>query len=171
MCSYVSYFRFYISDTIWYSSFFLWLTLLNIVISRSNHVVTNGLISLFFYGWVIFQWGIFHWVSQVVLLIKNLPANARDLRDTGSIPGSGRSSRERNGNPVQYSCLENPMDRGSWQAIVHRVEKSGTWLKWLSTHIQLITQSSLSCRKTLDLWGGKKRIIPETAKSSKPNHN
>ena len=49
----------------------------------------------------------------MVLVVKNLPANARDLRDTGSIPGSGRSSRERNGNPVQYSCLENPMDKRS----------------------------------------------------------
>ena len=46
--------------------------------------------------------------SQVVLVIKNPPANARDVRDTGSIPGSGRSPGEGNGNPLQYSCLENP---------------------------------------------------------------
>ena len=52
--------------------------------------------------------------SQVVLLVKNLPANARDIRDVGSIPGSERSPGEGNGNPLQYSCLENPMDRGTW---------------------------------------------------------
>ena len=50
--------------------------------------------------------------SQVVLVVKNLPANAGDARDTGSIPGSGRSPRVGNGNPLQYSCLENSMDRG-----------------------------------------------------------
>ena len=48
--------------------------------------------------------------SQVVLVVKNLPANAGDLRDMGSIPGSGRSPGERHGNPLQYSWLENPMD-------------------------------------------------------------
>ena len=48
--------------------------------------------------------------SQVVLVVKNLPANAGDLRDMGSIPGSGRSPGEGQGNPLQYSCLENPMD-------------------------------------------------------------
>ena len=53
--------------------------------------------------------------SQVVLVVKNLPANAsaRDVRDMGLIPGLGRSPGEGNGNPLQYSCLENPMDRGA----------------------------------------------------------
>ena len=55
--------------------------------------------------------------------VKNLPANAGDIRNTGLIPGSGRSPGEGNGNPLQYSCLENPMDRGAWRAIVHRVAK------------------------------------------------
>ena len=50
---------------------------------------------------------------QVALVVKNLPANAEDTGDTGSIPGSGRSHEEGNGNPLQYSCLENPMDRGT----------------------------------------------------------
>ena len=59
-----------------------------------------------------------------MLVVKNLPANARDVRDMGLIPGSGRSPGEGNGNPLQYSCLENPMDRGAWQAIVLRVAKS-----------------------------------------------
>ena len=51
--------------------------------------------------------------SQVVLVVKNLPANSGDVRDTGSFPGSGRSPGEGHGNPLQYSCLENPMDRGA----------------------------------------------------------
>ena len=52
-------------------------------------------------------------------MVKNLPANAGDVRDTGSIPGSGRSPEGENSNPLQYSCLENPMDREAWQASVH----------------------------------------------------
>ena len=60
-------------------------------------------------------------------------ASAGDAGDTGSIPGSGRSPGKRNGNPLQYSCLENPMDRGTWAA-VHRVAKSQTRLKQLSAH-------------------------------------
>ena len=57
-------------------------------------------------------------------VVKNLPANAGDMGDAGSIPGSGRSPGGGNGNPLQYSCLEHPMDRGAWRAIVHRVAKS-----------------------------------------------
>ena len=59
-------------------------------------------------------------------VVKNLPANARDARDMGSIPGSGRFPGEWNGHPLQYSCLENSMDRGAWQATVHGVTKSQT---------------------------------------------
>ena len=72
--------------------------------------------------------------SQVTLVVKYLPANAGDITDTDSIPGLGRSPGGGHGNPLQYSCLENPMDRGAWQATVHRVTKSQTWLKWLSRH-------------------------------------
>ena len=54
-------------------------------------------------------------------MVKNLPANEGDARDLGSIPGSGRSPGEGNGNSLQYSCLENPMDRGAWWATVHSV--------------------------------------------------
>ena len=60
------------------------------------------------------------------LMVKNLPANAGDTRDVGSIPGSGRVPGEENGNPLQYSCLGNPMDRGAWWATVHGVTKSQT---------------------------------------------
>ena len=54
--------------------------------------------------------------------------SAYNVGDLGSIPGSGRSPGKRNGYPLQYSCLENPMDRGAWRATVHRVTKSRTWL-------------------------------------------
>ena len=57
-------------------------------------------------------------------MVKNLPANAGDIRDLGSIPGLGRSPGGGNGNPLQYSCLENPMDREAWQATVRRVRES-----------------------------------------------
>ena len=65
---------------------------------------------------------------------KNLLVNAGDVRHVGSIPGSGRSPGGGHGNPLQYSGLENPMDRGTWGAIVHRVVKSWTQLKQLSMH-------------------------------------
>ena len=60
--------------------------------------------------------------------VKNPPDNAGDMRDTGSIPGSGRSPREGSGNPLQYSCLENPTDRGDWQATVYGIAKNQTRL-------------------------------------------
>ena len=77
----------------------------------------------------------FHFVaSQVAPLVKNLPANARDARDSGLIPGSGKSSGGWTGKLLQYSCLENPMDRGAWQATVHRITKNQTRLKWFNTY-------------------------------------
>ena len=71
-------------------------------------------------------------------VVKNLPASARDAKDMRSIPGSGRSPGGGNGNPLQYSCLGNPMDRGAWLAIVHGVAKSQTHL---STHVHTHTQN------------------------------
>ena len=70
----------------------------------------------------------------MALVVKSLPANAGDVRDAGSIPGSGRCPGGGHGNPFQYSCLENPMDTGAWWVIVHRVAKSQTQLKLLNTH-------------------------------------
>ena len=64
--------------------------------------------------------------SQEALLVKNLPANAGDVRDTGSLTESGRSSGRGNSNPSQYSCLEKSIDRGAWRAIIHAVAKSHT---------------------------------------------
>ena len=69
----------------------------------------------------------------MALVVKNPIANAGDLRDVDSIPGSGRCPGEGNGNPLQYSCLENPRDRGAWWATVHGVAKGWTRLKQLST--------------------------------------
>ena len=61
-------------------------------------------------------------------MVENLPANRGDARDSGLTLGSGRSPGGRHDNPLQYSCLENPVDRGAWRAIVHGVPKSQTWL-------------------------------------------
>ena len=70
--------------------------------------------------------------SQVVLVVKNPPAKTEDM---GLIPGLGRSPGEGKGNPPQFSCLENLMDRGAWWTTVHGVTKNQTQLKRLSTHI------------------------------------
>ena len=75
-----------------------------------------------------------HQASQAALMAKNLLANAQDIRETVSIPGSGRSPGGGHGNAFQCSCLENSMERGTWWSTVHRVAKSWTQLKWLSKH-------------------------------------
>ena len=67
--------------------------------------------------------------SQVALMVKNLPVNAGDIRDISSIPGSGRSPEEGHVYRLQYSCLENPIDRGAWWATVHGITQSQTQLK------------------------------------------
>ena len=72
--------------------------------------------------------------SQGALVVKNLPGNAGDTRDEGPIPGLGRSPGGGHGNPLQYSCLENSMDRGAWEATVHGTAKSQTQLSGLCTH-------------------------------------
>ena len=77
-------------------------------------------------------------------MVKNPLASARDARDEGSIPGSGRSSGVGNGNPFQYSCLENPVDRGAWQTTVHRVSKSQVQLKQLSIHSREMSGMSMA---------------------------
>ena len=64
--------------------------------------------------------------SQVALVVKNPSAKAGDVKELDSIPGWGRSPRGGHGNPIQYSCLENPMERGAWGATVHRVTKIKT---------------------------------------------
>ena len=80
--------------------------------------------------------------SQVALVVKNLPANSRDKRDMGSVPGLGRSPGGGHDNPLQYPYLENPMDRGPWWTIVPGITKSWTQLKLLSTQAQQSMQGS-----------------------------
>ena len=87
----------------------------------------------------------------MALLVTNLPANAGGIRDAVSISGSRRSPGEENGNPLQYSCLQNPMDRGAWRATVHGVAKSQTQPKRLSIHPAKTQGSNLGllhCRQT-----------------------
>ena len=74
------------------------------------------------------------YASQVALVVKNRAANAGDKRNVGSISGLRRSPGGGHGNPLQYSCLENPVDRGAWHSIVYGVTKSWTRLKRLSMH-------------------------------------
>ena len=76
----------------------------------------------------------------MVLLVNNLSASAEDIRDAGLIPGLGRSTGGEHGNSRQYSCLENPMDRGAWRATVDGAVKSWIQLKLLSTHAQWCTR-------------------------------
>ena len=83
------------------------------------------------------------WDFQGTLVEKNLPANAGDTRDVGSIPGSGKFPREGNGNLLQYSCLENPIDREAWWTTVYWVAKNRTRLKQFSmyTHKKILSES------------------------------
>ena len=76
------------------------------------------------------------WAYQMVLALKNLPANAGGIRNTGSIPGMGQSLGEGNGYPLQCSCLEKPMDRRAWQATVHGITESNM-TEQLHTHMAL----------------------------------
>ena len=84
-------------------------------------------------------------------MVENSPASAEDRRDTGSVPGSGRSPEGGNGNSRQYSCLENPMDRGAWQATVHRVAKSRTRLKQLNVHTQRLETEFIPSQRFTEL--------------------
>ena len=84
------------------------------------------------------------WKAQVVLVIKNPPVNVGGLRDMGSIPGSRISPGGENGNPFQYCCLENSMDRGVWRATVHRVTESDTTEMTTDTHTHRRDNRNLS---------------------------
>ena len=96
------------------------------------------------------QW--FNKSIQVVLVVKNPPANAGEITDVGSIPGLGRCPGGEHGNSLQYSCLENPMDRGAWWAIFFRVTKNQIWLKWLSIHQSVNIFHINSVAVTFPLW-------------------
>ena len=80
------------------------------------------------------------WVFQMALVVKNPPTNSGNTRDTGSIPGSGRSPGGEHDNPLQYSCLGNPMDRGDWWAIVHMVVKRDMAETTWNAHVDAIAK-------------------------------
>ena len=117
------------------------------IISRFIHAVVNGIISFFLwlssislcvcvcvcvcvYTYIYIH---IHGASQVALGVKNSPANAGGIRNVDLIPGWGRSPGGGHGNPLQYSCLENPMGRGPWRAMVHKFTKTQTQLSWHCT--------------------------------------
>jgi len=94
--------------------------------------------------------------SPVALVVKNRPASAGDRSDTGSVPGLGRLPGGGNGNPLQYSCLGNPMDREAWWAAVHRVAKSRTRIEVTShTCTLLVRKQCLQTYMNVTLIWGK----------------
>ena len=100
-------------------------------------------------------------MSHVALVVKNSPANAGGVKDMGWICGSRRYPGGGHGSPLQYSCLENPLDRGAWWAIVHRAAKNQTRLKQLSTHTHLtqclkLSGSTSSCVSLSEKQNNKK---------------
>ena len=111
----------------------------------SQHTACRKTPSTFCYHNLLGTLMMLTWASQVMWVVKNLLANAGHIKDMGSVPRVGH------GNSVQYSCLQNPTERGSWWTIVHRVTKTLTWLKWLSMHrqdVNLVTNAvcvSLVC--------------------------
>ena len=107
-------------------------------------------------------------------MVKNPSANAGDISDAGSTLGSGRSPGGGHDNPLQYSCLGNPMDRGAWRATVHGISKSGTQL---STHAFMftrllkkeMTQEQHRKERPCRMWGG--RAVPLSVHSPQISHN
>ena len=131
-----------------------WLFALS-VISFTMQKLLNLIISHFLiFGFVLLTLGdrsnYIHMASQVLLVVKNLPANSGDISYMGlKIPGGGH------GNPLQYSCLKNALDRGTWQAMACRVTMSQRWLKCLSTHTHILwfmAKSILPMLSPIFLW-------------------
>ena len=124
--------------------FFPSLTALRSVASSPTSTLVSGMASIKNWG---IPWGL--WTSLVAQMVKNLP----EMPDPGLIPGSGRFFGEGHDYPLQYSCMENSMNRGAWSATLHRVAKSWTWLKWLGalayshtqTHTEGYIVNCLSC--------------------------
>ena len=109
---------------------------------------------------VVMEWKI-KWV-----VVKNSPANTGDTGDAGSIPGSRRSPRGRNGNPLQYSCQSNPMDRGAWWTVVHEVAESDVTEVTECTHTESINHGNprasfllLKWRQQVRMWAYPKRWV------------
>ena len=106
-------------------------------------------------------------LSQVVLVLKNLPANAGDRRDVSWTPGSGRSPGVRNSNMLQYSCLENSMDRGAWQAMVHGVKESDATEH---THTSTNKHKAIITKTVLWWWGDICRSMDQNRESEIDSH-
>ena len=83
----------------------------------------------------------------MMLMVRDLSANAENIRERGSVPGSGRFPGGGHGNPLQYSCVENPMDIGACWATVHRVAKSQRRLQWFRKYVWRPTRSSSNTKK------------------------
>ena len=130
MCTEFNSFEAFIEIIIWFSSLYLFIIMNIIVDFPVGRVLqiegTQGEARAGQVDEVECHVFISSMVSQVVLVVKNLPASAGNARDVSLIPTSGRSSGGGHGNPLQYSCLENPMDRGARWATVHGVKKSQT---------------------------------------------
>ena len=101
--------------------------------------------------------------SQVGLVVKDPPANPGDVRGGGLIPGRGRSHEGEHGNPLQFYCLENPMDRGAWRATVHGVIKSRTRLKQLKTHTHTRMVTHTDTRRDLPSWALPGKLFTHSA--------
>ena len=106
--------------------------------------------SIDYYDFIIWNWFYLLLFELFYSDGKESACNARDVRDVGLIPGSGRSPGGGHGNPLQYSCVENSMDRRAWRATVHRVAKSRTWLKQLSSHTHMHWQLLFGCSVVSD---------------------
>ena len=104
--------------------------------------------------------------GEIWVCWKNPPANTRN---TGLIPGLGRSPGEGNGSPLQFSCLENLLDRGAWQATVNGATKSWTWLKWLSTHSCFLGRETWVNSERW--WGTGNPGVPLSMGSQRVRHN
>ena len=114
-------------------------------------------------------WGIR--ASQAAQVVKNPLVNAEVARDVGWIPGLGISSRGENGNPLQYSCMENHMNRGTWWAMVHGLAKSWTPLKWLSMHICIVNTEKQASSVTLSPgWVSKTKKYVTAQKSHRKSY-
>ena len=100
---------------------------------------------------------------KLELAVKNPPAEAGNRKEVGSIPEWGRPPEGAHGNPFQYSCLENPMDRGTWQAAVNGVTKSWTRLKWLSMNVQWERAGRSDHRRNL-MWKIRRSSWPHSVK-------
>ena len=108
------------------------------------------IIFCYFYPFVILFSCAIIWASLVAQLVKNPPANARDARDVGSVPGWGKFPGEVNGNPLQYSCLENSVDGGAWRATGHGIVKSCTQLTaFVYTYTHTHTHTHTHCNSPL----------------------